>query len=53
MNLTELKLKSAQELIDIATSMKLDNVARSKKQEIIFSILKSHAKKGEDIRAAA
>ena len=49
MNLTELKLKSAQELIDIATSMKLDNVARSKKQEIIFSILKSHAKKGEDI----
>lgn len=49
MNLTELKQKSAQELIDIATSIKLDNVARSKKQEIIFSILKSHAKKGEDI----
>jgi transcription termination factor Rho len=49
MNLTELKQKSPQELIDIATSMKLDNVARSKKQEIIFSILKSHAKKGEDI----
>lgn len=49
MNLTELKLKSPQELIDVATSMNLDSVARSKKQEIIFSILKSHAKKGESI----
>jgi transcription termination factor Rho len=49
MNLTELKQKTAQELLDIAASMKLDNVARSKKQEIIFAILKAHAKKGEDI----
>jgi transcription termination factor Rho len=49
MNLTELKQKSPQELLDIAASMKLDNVARSKKQEIIFAILKAHAKKGEDI----
>lgn len=49
MNLTELKLKPVQELLDIASSMKLDNVARSKKQEIIFAILKNHAKKGEDI----
>jgi transcription termination factor Rho len=49
MNLTELKQKSPQDLIGIATSMDLENVARSKKQEIIFSILKSHAKKGEDI----
>jgi transcription termination factor Rho len=29
--------------------MKLDNVSRSKKQDIIFAILKAHAKKGEDI----
>ena len=49
MNLTELKQKSPQELLDLAASMKLDNVARSKKQEIIFAILKAHAKKGEDI----
>ncbi len=49
MNLTELKQKTPQELLDIAASMKLDNVARSKKQEIIFAILKAHAKKGEDI----
>ena len=49
MNLTELKLKPVQELLDLAASMKLENVARSKKQEIIFAILKGHAKKGEDI----
>ena len=49
MNLTELKLKPVQELLDLAASMKLENVARSKKQEIIFAILKAHAKKGEDI----
>jgi len=49
MNLTELKQKPVQELLDLASSMKLDNVARSKKQEIIFAILKAHAKKGEDI----
>ncbi|MDH5647990.1 MAG: Rho termination factor N-terminal domain-containing protein, partial [Candidatus Heimdallarchaeota archaeon] len=46
MNLTELKLKPVQELLDLASSMKLENVARSKKQEIIFAILKGHAKKG-------
>ncbi len=49
MNLTELKQKPVQELLDIATELKLDNVARTKKQDIIFSILKGHAKKGEDI----
>ena len=49
MNLTELKQKSAQELLDIADGMKLENVARAKKQDIIFAILKAHAKKGEDI----
>ncbi len=49
MNLTELKLKPVAELIELASSMKLDNVTRGKKQEIIFAILKAHAKKGEDI----
>ncbi len=37
------------ELIEIAKGMGLDNVARSRKQECIFSILKRHAKSGEDI----
>lgn len=49
MNLTELKKKPASELIDIAADMKIDNLNRSRKQDIIFSILKAHAKNGEDI----
>ena len=49
MNLTELKKKPASELIDIAADMKIDNLSRSRKQDIIFAILKAHAKNGEDI----
>ncbi len=49
MNLTELKKKAIPDLIDTATEMGLDNVARSRKQDVIFSILKAHAKSGEDI----
>ena len=49
MNLTELKTKSPAELQEIAQSMNLENTARAKKQDIIFSILKAHAKSGEDI----
>jgi len=49
MNLTELKKKSPSELIDTAAEMGIDNLARSRKQDIIFSILKAHAKNGEDI----
>lgn len=49
MNLTDLKTKPIEELIEIAKDMGLDNVARSRKQDIIFNILKRHAKSGEDI----
>lgn len=49
MNLTELKQKTVTELMDIANSMGIDSVARSRKQDIIFAILKTHAKSGEDI----
>lgn len=49
MNLTELKKKSVPELLEIAKEMGLDNLARSRKQDVIFSILKRHAKSGEDI----
>jgi len=49
MNLTELKQKSVHELLEIASEMGLDNMARSRKQDVIFSILKRHAKSGEDI----
>lgn len=49
MNLTELKQKSVPELLDIAKEMGMDNLARSRKQDVIFAILKRHAKGGEDI----
>lgn len=49
MNLTELKQKAPAELVEIAQTMKLENLARAKKQDIIFAILKAHAKNGEDI----
>jgi len=49
MNLTDLKQKSMPELLEIAAEMGLDNLARSRKQDVIFTILKRHAKSGEDI----
>lgn len=49
MNLTELKKKTVPELLEIASEMGLENLARSRKQDVIFTILKRHAKGGEDI----
>jgi transcription termination factor Rho len=49
MNLTDLKQKPAGELLEIARGMGIDNMARSRKQDLVFAILKAHAKKGEDI----
>jgi transcription termination factor Rho len=49
MNLTELKAKPIPELMEIAKEKGLDNMGRSRKQDIIFSVLKRHAKSGEDI----
>ncbi|MCY4472141.1 MAG: transcription termination factor Rho [Kistimonas sp.] len=49
MHLTELKKKSVQELLKIAEGMGLDNLARSRKQDVIFTLLKRHACSGEDI----
>jgi transcription termination factor Rho len=37
------------ELNELAQSMNVEGVARSRKQDLIFAILKAHAKKGEDI----
>ncbi|TVO72399.1 transcription termination factor Rho [Sedimenticola selenatireducens] len=49
MNLTELKKMPVTELVELAQTMKLEGMARSRKQDLIFAILKAHAKKGEDI----
>lgn len=49
MNLTDLKHQSVAELLKIAESLNIDGVSRTRKQDLIFAILKKHAKKGEDI----
>ncbi|MBL1377423.1 transcription termination factor Rho [Zobellella iuensis] len=49
MNLTELKNTPVSELIKLGETMGLENLARLRKQDIIFAILKAHAKSGEDI----
>lgn len=49
MNLTELKKKSMADLVMLTEEYGLENIARSRKQDIIFAILKAHAKRGEDI----
>ena len=49
MNLTELKTRPAAALVELGESLGLDSLARSRKQDIIFSILKASAQNGEDI----
>ncbi len=49
MNLTELKKKTAAEIIDLAQELGIEGISRARKQDVIFALLKAHAKKGEDI----
>ncbi len=49
MHLSELKRKPVEELLEMADAMQLEGVARARKQEVIFAILKAHAKSGESI----
>src|SRR5699024_5586117 len=49
MNLSELKQKPIAELLEIARENGLENLARTRKQDVIFSILKKVAKNGSDI----
>ncbi|KAE9531156.1 transcription termination factor Rho [Ursidibacter arcticus] len=50
MHLTELKNTPVSELVRIGEEqMGLENLARLRKQDIVFAILKQHAKSGEDI----
>ncbi|MEG3755410.1 transcription termination factor Rho [Psychromonas arctica] len=52
MNLTELKNTPVSELVELGSTMGLENLARLRKQDIIFAILKAHAKSGADIFGA-
>ena len=49
MNLTDLKRKPVGDLVDMARDMGLENLARSRKQEVIAAILRKQSKNGEDI----
>ena len=49
MNLSDLKTKAVPQLLIIAQEMGVENINRTRKQELIFSILKKHAKSGENI----
>jgi len=49
MNINDLKIKTISELINIAKTLKINDIGRTRKQEIIFSILNEKAKKGESI----
>jgi transcription termination factor Rho len=49
MNLTDLKRKPVGDLVDMAREMGLENLARSRKQEVIAAIVRKLAKDGEDI----
>jgi len=49
MNLTELKLKTASDLNALAQDSGIQGMSHARKQDIIFAMLKAHAKNGEDI----
>ena len=51
LNLNELKTRPPGELASMAESMGLEGMARSRKQDIIFAILKAHAQNGQNIFA--
>ena len=50
MNLTELKRKPVGELVDMAREMGLENLARSRKQEVVAAILRKQATNGDDVQ---
>ena len=50
LSLTELKEKSPTQLADFARELNLQNVTRMRRQDQIFSILKTQSKRGEKIK---
>jgi len=49
MQLTELKKMPVEQLIQLGEECGIENASRAKRQDIVFGILKSKAKSGEDI----
>jgi transcription termination factor Rho len=49
MKLSELKIKTPEELLDLAQSLGIENISRAKKQTLIFAILKHKADNDEEV----
>ncbi|MCZ8075146.1 transcription termination factor Rho [Paucibacter aquatile] len=49
MHLSELKALHVSELIKMGEALEIDNVARMRKQELMFAIMKKRAKAGEQV----
>ena len=49
MDLSELKLKTAAELMEMAQEMGMENISRMRKHDLIFAMLKTHAGNGQRI----
>src|SRR5437868_320207 len=49
MHLSELKALHVTQLVEMATTAGIESASRMRKQDLIFAMLKAHAKKGESI----
>ena len=49
MKLSELKIKTPADLLDLAQSLGIENISRAKKQTLIFAILKHKAENDEEV----
>jgi transcription termination factor Rho len=49
MHLSDLKNLHVSELLEMSTKNEVDGANRMRKQELIFALLKNHARKGETI----
>ena len=49
LNISELKSKTASELIEEAEAMGIENVSRAKNQDVIFQMIRTRAKMGQQI----
>jgi len=49
MKLSDLKIKTPAELLELAQSLGIENISRAKKQTLIFAILKHKADNDEEV----
>jgi transcription termination factor Rho len=51
LQIAELKRKTAAELLETAESMGLENIARARKQDVVFQLLRAAARRGDHVYA--